>query len=363
MTEKQKTVILLNFLRNPLSRRDFDTFFKVCYQQTMGYLRYLRCKGYRLPNDNRQSEKSLEDLSFDILGMFLQSRKDRPFFKIFDYYKSRGIISFQETNGEDLLNLFMILLTKNIRQELAAIRKLENPQLDHLKRRFKDILKPPVYGQFTSARGGAEFVYIEKNEKSLRIKARQVSYEDLIQIVEKAYLDSNTREEWCARIFRILDESNDLQNCLKKHELLRAVIAANSRYAEIYCDLPSRLISPAESAIRTASNEALHETMTWVRQNTIRKFLEKGRISPEEAEQFQSAVDNYLTDLGYDGDADPKPDYYFEIMPESFTRDNLRQHKYILDTIFKEAHDHFVESLKKNPTILDSGNYLKDGME
>lgn len=363
MDSVHEIIILHNFLKNPLSRKCFDPFFKLCYRQTIGYLRYLGAKGQKLPLDSINPEKAFEDLAIDILGGFFQSRRDKPFHIIFDYYEREGIADFQAPDGEQLFDLFLILLRGFIKKELAKICKQEKPQLDHLKRRFKDILSGASYGSMRSRIQAAEYIYLMKYYDVLRKEAEPVLYEDLIQIVEKAYLDSKTREEWCAGIFKILDQSENFQNFIKKHEILKAVIAVNAKYVELDGIQPSRLPSPNELSVRMAVRDAIPIAIQWSRQNIIQIFLNKGRISPNEAEQFLHAVNNYLNDFGYNGDPDPIPDYYREVMPKNSHLSYLKKHKYIFDSIVNKTLEYFKEILKKNPTIRGFGNYYDIDMK
>ena len=363
MTSAQEIIILQDFLKNPASRKYFDPFFSLCYRQTLGYLRYLKARGYQLPLDSISPERAFEDLAIDILGGFLQSQKNKPFHIIFDYYEREEIADFPTSDTEQLLDLFPILLRGFIKKELAKIYKQEKPQLDHLKRRFKDILSGPSYGNMKSRDKSAEYIYLKKNKNTLRKKAEPLFYEDLIQIADRAYLNSKTREEWCAMIFQILDQSGNLQNFIKKHEILKAVIAVNAKYVEIDGIQPSKPPSPNELSIRTAARDAIPIALQWSRQNTIQLFLNKGRISPSEAERFLQALNNYLTDFGYDSVTDPIPDYYREVMPEKDHSSYLKKHKYIFETVVNKNLEYFKEILKKNPTIRGFGCYSDIGTE
>jgi len=78
--------IITPFLANPYSRKAFDDVFQLSYRVTISYLACLERRGYKIRQHDADRQKNLSDTAYDILGAFFQSKKDRPFFVIFDYF-------------------------------------------------------------------------------------------------------------------------------------------------------------------------------------------------------------------------------------------------------------------------------------
>jgi hypothetical protein len=352
---------LFQFLKEPLNKKYFNLFFHDCFCQTIGYLRYLKAKGFALPLNNVGNGNPFHDLAIELLGNFLQSRKDAPFYLIFAYFEKNQELAFTAENTDRLYEHFLILLRKHIRQGLTRLRKQENPQLDNLKRRFKDILSADNYACKGFDNSSANYIYQKKSENNLRLSGEPISYEHLTRISEESYLHSKSRSEWCANIFDMIDSLEEYQNFVKFHELLSAVITVNAKYVEIDGFNPSPVASPDYGLLKEAVEQAKSDSLQWARSNLIEKFIEKGRISPEDGRRFLCAVEKFLDDFGYDGSTDPIPDYYREVMPAEKYCNYLREHKYIFETIISNTLDFFKEKLKTNPTILALGSYLING--
>ncbi len=306
------------------------------------------------------SDNPLSDLAIDILGEFFRSESDRPFAVIFDFYTRHGIIDFENTDPETLYSLFLILLKGFIRKELAALSGQEEPQIANLKRRFKDILRDPRYSSQILLSLNADIIYLQANAENLRTDAQPIYYQDLLSIAEQAYLDSKTRQEWCTEIFKIIDRSIDLQNFVRRSDLLRAVIAVNAKYSEIEGLNLSRFPLPDIAILNEAAEKARAESLGKVRINVMSRFLEKGRITPAEADLFERAAERYLIDFGHDGSADSIPDYFREIMPESYQKEYLTRYKYVFENVISEAVEYFKEILRNDSTIRHLGRYYRN---
>ena len=306
---------LKRFLERPLSRARFDVFFGLCYRHVLGYLGCLKTRGYQIPLEPKTNYNPLADLAIDILGPFLQSTKEQPFTVIFDHYRRTGIDDFIRTDPAVLYNHFRALLYGFVRQELSRLKKEADPQLDNLKRRFKDILKPSDYTTFRTDGDQAEYVYLTQNGDNKRENCSLISREGLTMLVDDAFNHSFNRKQWCYNIFSAINGTTTVRNCVRKHELLATVIAVNMKYVEIDSPETSRLLSADQGIIETAIREANKQTMVWLRDSVLQGYIEKERMTTKVAEQFASATERYLLDLAHSG-VDALPIYFREVMPE-----------------------------------------------
>lgn len=356
-------IAVQEFLKYPLDRLNFDQFFKTCYHTAVGYLRYLKARGFQLPTTVADVHKDISDLAIDILGGFLQSKKDRPFFIIYDFFKRKGMADFDCIDQDKLYRQFSILLRGYIRKELGHLFRENNPQIHNLKRRFKDIFNSPEYTVIRGDSDSTEYIHFSKNADYLRSDCRPVLYDDIIQIAEDAYNDTKNRKEWCNKIFEIVDSSTDLQNFVRKQDLISAIISVNERHVEIDGMQSSSIPWPDKSLLRTEVDKARKDTLNWAKHNIISDFVTKKRISSVESGLFLSALEKYLIDFGYNGDTDPIPEYYREVMPRDQHKSYLKDHKYVFETIIRNALEDFKRRLRNNSIIVNLGCYYMNGME
>ena len=346
MTENGEIIRL--FLEDPRSRKQFDPFFKLCYRHVIGYLRYLKVKGYRLPEEMVSAQNPLSDLTIDILGPFLRSARNRPFFLIFDFFQHQGTSDFKHTDTTQLYDLFKSMLFRFTRQELSRITGNANNQLDHLKRRFKDILKGNEYVTFSRDNGRIEYIRLKDDDTIEPRECPVVPYERLLILAEEVYHSSKTRKEWCRNVFRLLSGDTSVQNCLVKHELLSAVIVVNMKYVQADGLHPSLPPSTEYRLTERVAKESREETLQWLSKNMLEKFVQKGQITAEIAERFRGAVDRYLIDLIYSSDVDLVPIYFREVMPEDEHEKYLKDYKYIFETAITKADEEFKRRVRKN---------------
>ncbi|MEW5995414.1 MAG: hypothetical protein AB1744_13610, partial [Candidatus Zixiibacteriota bacterium] len=136
--------LIAAFLKHPLNRRLFDRFFRLCCDETAGYLRYLRARGFRLPLDLSSDTDGLQNLAIDLLGTFLASPGGRPFPILMDYFKKTVRSELTQPDPAQLYHRFRALLHGHIRQERTRLFAAQDPQIENLKRRFKETLKEPT---------------------------------------------------------------------------------------------------------------------------------------------------------------------------------------------------------------------------
>ncbi len=347
---------ILHFLNDCHSRKEFNAFYELCYRSTIGYLHFLRNKGYQLPLALATDRNPVVDLSLDILGSFLRSAKNKPFYLIFDYFHQIGITDFQNAEPDELYEKFTPLLFRFIRQDLSKLKNETDPQIANLKHRVNDILKSDNYTVVSSNSGRIKRVMLSKNIHCNRAELPIIPYEETLKIVEESYLKSNNRVEWCKNIFETLDKTPKYQNIFIKHELISAIIAVNMKYVEVE-NIKPVFTHDAESEILLRKAErTIREVLPWFRIDVLEKYIGKGRLTPEYAANFERAIQLYLRDFVFSPPTDLLPVYFREVMPPEEHRRYLKKYKYIFETAIQKAEEEFLRRLK-NPTIVRNSSY------
>jgi hypothetical protein len=335
------------FLRAPLNRRCFDLFFSDCLCQTIYCLSSLRARGYRLPVAGETNAASLRDLAYDILGSLLRTeRGKKPYHVVIDYFSSRGIGDPRDATTEQLGNLMTGLLWSYARQEIYRLKAQEDPQRAKLKRRLGDVLDDSNYETEPVPGSPVEYVCLTTSRDSLRLNCSILPFERLQRLAESAYLDSCNLSQCCNVIFRELDGMTDVQNRLRRHEVVSAIVAVVSRYLETDGFCAARLSTPVGDFDAGTMNRARKETNDWLAETVICEFVEKGRITREITSRIVLAVDRYLIDLSTHGNTDPIPQYFREVMPECEHGKYLETYKYVFETIISRAVEEFRRRLQ-----------------
>jgi hypothetical protein len=349
--------IIRAFLENPYNREAFDAFFKLCFNHTRAYLYSLKHIGYDLMLEDRDDRKAITDRAIDILGPFLSSKVGQPYYRIFDYFERKNLTNLKTVSDQQLYHHFNILLRGFIKHELGAIRKLENPGIYNLKKAFRNILREEEFCETAHAKKGHEQIYLCKYAEDLRSDKPAIPYDELYKLAEKAYYDTNTRVQWCHKIFELLNEVRVYQNQVVKYELIRVVVSINAKYVDL-CGLRlSAMPSARDTAIRGAIDKARKKTILWLKKEVIPDFVKKGRIDQDEAERFAKAAELFLIDLGNDDWTDSIPDYFRALMPEEKHIPYLNDYKYVFETVIEKAREYFKKNLGDDPTIAGFGDY------
>lgn len=340
--------VLKLFLEQPSNRNRFDDFFRLCYRLVRGYLRHLQRQGWVLPFDQTSDRDQLGDLAIDILGPILASSPERPCNRIFDHFKKKGIVDFSEADPEQLYGSFTSRLFLFVREELRALRRDADPQLEHLKRRFSDTLNSSEYVSFSEGGSGTTYVCVADSSLEDKQDAPTISYDDLEEIVDRAYHESGTRSKWCRRVLEAVEQREDVRNCLKKHELLRAAVSVNMRYLR-----DEALLTPSHPSVEidlqlAAADDARQQTLQWLKNRVMTKFTLKQSITSATAERFLEAVNLYLQDLIHSEGVDKLPVYFREVMPEEEHEKYLKHYKHTFETTINRADEDFRERLRKS---------------
>jgi hypothetical protein len=347
------------FLTSPLTRESFLDFYNVCRCHTLAYLRYLQHKAVRMPVGSGVRTGSPNDLAIDILGTLFRNDEDRPFFVIFDHFDRLRLSDYDQADPCDLLFHLEGLLRGHVKQELSKLKMAYNSQIDNLKRRFKETLKTDEYRSLKI--GGIEHVFLRQYEDNLRQDRPAIPYEHLVRIAESAYQESTDRKTWCRKILASIWEASEYRNLVKQHELLMAVVAVNSWYIDLDQSTSAKPTTPRQETIQSAVRSIIERTLTWTEKNIIQSFVDKGRISKDEASCLRLAVSRYLDDLGFHGETDPIPEYFRETMPETAHSIYLKKYKYVFETTIAKSLDHFRDNVKKESTRLGFGDYIRSG--
>lgn len=345
------------FLKSPLDRKAFDRFFGLCYSEAILYLRILRSLGWKIPEYQVQHERAISDIAIDLLGPFLASRKERPFFVVFEYFQRHGLSDPDQIDPEALCRRFVILLRGFIRRELTYIRGLENPQIKNLKRRIKDILTGPEYGSRLWPNEKDESCFAVENADRLRFESPPISSDCLYRIVRDAFDRSCTRTEWCSRIFRLLDRESEFRNAVELPDLISAMVAVNAEFIDAAHPDMKRISTPAEDLIDRQMSETIDETIIWLKAEVVDRFCRKGRISEADAILMLKASRAYLEDYNLSGNEEDIPKYFLNLRPGLSRAEYQKRYKYILETAIKQGLGEFRKRLRKELTIWPFGNY------
>lgn len=336
------------FLRVPLDRRRFDAFFYECLRQTIYCLNSLRARGHRLPVVGKTNAASLRDLAYGILGSLLRTeRGEKPYHVVFDYFSSNDVTNPRNETAERLGNLMMALLWSFTRQELFRITGQEDPQKAKLKRRLSDVLDGSNYRPETMLDNSTEYVYLASNCDNLRLDCQMLSFDGMQRLAETAYLETCNLSQCCAAIFAELGTMTEVQNRLRRHGLVSALVSVVLRYMETEGFQVSAQSTPEGDFDVGTMNQAREGTIIWLAETVIHEFVDKGRITKEIGDRFSLAADQYLIDLSTHGNTAPIPQYFREVMSESEHGKYLETHKYVFETVINRAVEEFRRRLRE----------------
>ncbi|MFQ5454358.1 MAG: hypothetical protein ACE5D6_09260, partial [Candidatus Zixiibacteriota bacterium] len=137
--------------------------------------------------DDRTDKDPLQDLTIDVLGEILETKKGISNHRVFNYFSTQNINNFKKYDEKFLRSKLQIFLRRQIRQELFRISKQKNPQVENLKERFKDIFKSVNYCENISSKEYDNYIYRVDYKNDLRLEKPIIPYEKLFQIVVETF--------------------------------------------------------------------------------------------------------------------------------------------------------------------------------
>lgn len=342
--------IVRAFLLDPRSRRNFDPFFSLCHSTAIGFLRYCHSRGYQLPLHRADRDAAFSDLAVSLLAELFRSEPERPFAPIFDYFDRHNLADYQATDESELYRHFKVLICGFVKRQLFRLRKVENSQAEILKRRVKDILRSSEYVRLETDYEEPVKVARGESAQNLRENSPPLPVDRLREIVEKAYIDSLNRLEWCENIFRALDAEKDYQNAVGLNELLAIMVSVNAEALQELLPRPDEPSTPETEAMRSFLDDMIEQTVDWAEKNVIGDFAGKDRIKAAQARAYRRALENYLLDLCHCGETDSIPQYFREVMPPADRDCYLSRHKYMFERVISESVSYFTSRLKEQTT-------------
>jgi hypothetical protein len=333
--------ILKDFLTSPHNAGRQRAFVEMCVRLTIGYLRHFKAKGWSLPINQQTGGNPCRDLAMDIAGSLLASRKGSPYIKVFDFFRLRGLTDFGCADASELYDAFKSLLYKFTRQERSNLLDEEDPQKALLKRAFRDVLKADEFLTWNPPGASSECVSAAEFAEDKRHGCPPISPEHLLWLVEKTYLTSRNRREWCRAIFDRLSYLEPVQNFIERYRLMQAVIIVNTKYLDLEGIVPSSLPSAEHALALSAIERARAETLDWAQKAVLDRFITKGRLSGDHAGRLLLACQRFLVDYAHSSDIDPLPVYFREVMPESEHLRYLKHFKHVFETLIHRAREFF----------------------
>ncbi len=357
---KDQAEIVRRFLLSPLSRNCFNDFFGLCVGETIHYLRCLKSAGWRLPVDQVQSEQPLIDITNDVIGFFLSSRRGRPFDIIFEYYRRHGISDFTASEAGDLADHFHILLRGFIRKKVTKLAGDYEPEITLLKRRIAEVLRSPTYQQKLLPGDHRESIYLSANQYQLRNELSAIPDDRLQRLVLTAFLETVNRSDWCNKIFELLDQEADFRNAIPRSILISTMIAVNAEYVDALEYVQERPAGPLGELRLRKIVEAVRHVSAWIETGGIAPYLHKGRITPDEAAAMIKACNDWLRDFCLCGEADSIPSYFFHFRSEVDQKEYQLRVKNIMDSVTRKALEEVRRRLREDSTIWSLGDYIPD---
>lgn len=349
--------IIRKFLISPRSRAHFNDFFRFCAVETKQYLRLLHASGWRLPHNQYQAEQPLTDIVYDILGDFLASKQNGPYYVVFDYCRRHGITDFKAISDVELVRHFSILIRGFVRKWVTAAKDDADPQVALLKRRIADALNSPPYGLRQYPGDRHKYIYLHRNEQQLRENQAPMTDALLRVLVQDAFLSTTRRTDWCARIFELLDRETEFRNTVSLPALISTMIAVNAEYVDALSYVHDRPTGPLGEYRLRKICDAVAEASNRIIQVGVAGYLKKGRLTSDEAAATVQAGRDWLEDLCLSGEADSIPSYFLHYKPEIDQQEYQSRYKYVIDTVCRQALEEVRRILREDSTIWPFGDY------
>ncbi len=353
-----RTACVKAFLLRPRDRTTFNAFFDYTFRRALAYLRYLRSVGFHLPIDDRTDNDPLYDLAIDLLGPILESPAGRPFCRIFNFFETQRVDHFENQEPDYLADLYLQFLRRQLRQESSRLRKQNDPQIENLKRRIKDIVKvePCVLTNGRVARV-AHMQYAD----DLRADLPEIAPSELTRLAHETYSTSQTRAQWCHQILEGIASFSNCCRGISLHRLTAVMVSTNAKHVETADPLLSRPPGPAVGPIKVAADDACCIALDRVKEDILRDFAARGRLKPAEVDQLTESCRLYLNDFSNNGyDTESIPTFFKATMPADTHARYQTDYKYILDKAIAHCLKVFATIMKKNPMVRAYGFYDKD---
>lgn len=350
--------ILVSFLHDPFDRRAFHLVFQITHRELISYLRQLSQRGYRLPIDCTDTKNALGNLAYDILGTFFASEADRPFPVIFGFFVRHGITDFQSIAPVRLAELYMWLLRGYTLKEIGYIAADGDPQLARLKRRFYEALENQSMALLREVER-ERYWCLPPAPAAKPAPPTAMPSTQLAQIVELAFLNSNTVESWNRNVLQLVSEQSNYPSVIREVDLIAAVTAVHVRYMVEEAPMPSPEMSQMQFVAREQFEIELTATLQWFRDDLLAEWVGKRKLTELEASRYAEAAELYLRDSTNGGIMHPASygSYFRQVHPAEIGALYVEKYKTLFESLIKKAEDHFAERIRNNPTIRKIWSY------
>ncbi len=302
--------------------------------------------------------ESIEAVACSCLGdLFARDRCGR-YYRLPEGLHDLGVDDFERIDTSLLYLRIESLIKTHAYQSLAKKAGREDPLAVALRNRFKSILRSDQFCSPNESKGAGRWICLRKNRDRLRREKPDIYFDCLLRIADDAYEVTRTKKEWCTRIFEFLDEAEDVRNCLRKSDLLRAVVAVNRGKIGPGDVMGRGERSPAYLALCREAEKVQADILDWVMESLVAKYLQKGKFTIDEAEVVRNAVESYLGDLIEHGCTDSKRTYFEEAMSADVHDIYIKRYKDAFELIVDKAAEEFQRRMRKIATELGFIDYF-----
>lgn len=339
--------IIRDFLAQPSDRNTQNRFVELCLREAESYIKWRLSLSGSLQSPQKSGLSSL-DIAVDIIGILTAPVDGQVcHIPLTSLYKRFG--DEIETESDDVVvAYFRGMIRRYCAQEYANLAAKDCPEIAKLRKAFKTALKSEGINQ--DKQGIVEI-------GSEQVSSEIISFDILYTIVREAFTDSNGRPEWVRRILLAIKNDPDLPKRIRFRDLISAAVAVNSEFMDL-TDTRGKLSEADCITIRRIVKEIMDSCLESSSTPEIGRFIDKGRISGEDAARVSHVIENIAVDFSFDGSCNSFPSYLKEIDPE-FTQEHYQKHfKFVIDTVARVTIECISENMGNDPTIRQFWSYL-----
>ncbi len=336
--------IILRFLKTPSDHTAQLAFVELCLRESERFIKSCFASG----GASRSMDISAFDLANDFMGSFLAPRDGTPCHTAIESLTRRFGDDIDSEEPETVEAYFRGMIAGVCRQEYAKCATREFPEVAKLRKAFNSALK--AEGVESDGHG---FIVVGPADGDSEI----IDFDSLLAIVRQTFADSTSRPKWVRRILSTIAEDSDLPKRIRHKDLIAAAVAVNSEFASI--DSKYTGLSDAEClTVQRTAWKAMDACLDSVGKLSIERYVEKERISTEDARRVTDALEAIVIDFTFDGSHSSFPSYMRDLDP-SFSQEHYQSHfKFVIDTVAQSTIECICDKLRNDPTIRGIGFYF-----
>ncbi len=306
--------LIFKIMNTDQSLLELNLFIRYCTAFSSAYLFSRRHAGKLSLEYTQADDAKMQQLAIDSIAELFARDEHGSFFKLIQYYMP--LIEGIAANPDEAIFMTRRLVVAHTRQSLAKSFSQNDPSGARIYRNLCLVHKRNPEIRLTNY-GEKNYLYLQTEEEVLQFpddlhpEKEEITWDSALNILKNTPGEVETIPSIVKHFFQELNRETNCRHFIDRQQLYRLLKEIlGLKLLSIDRDLPAAVNNPVFLSISQSDQKSYTDRIKlYFRQEIQQRFLDKARITRQQAEVYGEILDQYFDDLLMDGFSGKLPEY------------------------------------------------------